>query len=1420
MTEIAQLGFSVSTGELEKGRAALEAMVPAAERASKASVALAQASLGNARAQLAVVQATEGATKADIAAADMAVKKANAVLAATRAELSHMNAVNLAAAGMSKEGNAARDAAAGIAAQGAAAEAAVGKLNRLGAAANDNINRMQSTPANIAAQFQDVGVTAAAGMSPFIIALQQGTQLSAAFAGGLGGIGGALKQMFSPLSLVTIAAVALIAYLIQLGMEYFNVGKKADEGAKIQRDYVEVLGDAKTSMNDLTKAAQDYANQQKKTNELTLDAAGNEAKLSAERLNGALALRIQLQAQLEADNRRIANLGSSPADMATMARFGSAAQQSAAINKAIDDNRKNITALTIAAGAATNKVAGLVAMLRADPSKMVAEGFDQQRQAVNNLNISYDEKIKRLTEIDKAERLVAEATRHHTRAVQEYGREIDLAQAKSIAQGAGFNVTSGLRTRAEQQWLYDHKRTAENPVALPGTSAHEKGRALDIGFGPGVTVESIKKAYDDMGVHLTKVLRETGHFHIEWATTTADRAAREHEAAAKRIQDAYDKAFAEIRDQIDQDLQAQSDLMAYQTSQQTIAAGNADLAGVFPSVGSKEMAAQRIKDVNDLAAAMKNLQDIVGKTDLGDGFGKFGSAIDDMASSLERMTKAHEAYIDVLTKDGATSKDIADAKKLDQQGQLNGQIALLHGAKSMFSQQSAAYKALDAMEKIAMARSLVSTAVHVAAGAAKIFGHLGPWAFPVVAEMIGVMASLGFSGSSSAQVAPPTAQELQDAAGTGSVLGDGKAKSNSIANSLDIVASNTNSQLEYSNEMLASLRSIETNISKLAGNVARQIGVSGSMFDTSKLNLGSSGSSGFLGLFASSTSRTLWDSGLKLVGSTVGSIVASGVQGSTYQIVQQIKKNSGFLGIGGGTKTTYETTTGSIDPSINSAIQDVVISLRNGLLAAANVFGIEGAAAIIDNFKVEIGTLSFKDMTGAQIEEQLNAIFSKVGDDMAGAILPSLVNIQQVGEGLFETFTRAAREYQVVDTSLESIGLKFGMVGVASIEARDRLVQLLGGLDKFTSATTFYHDNFLTDAQKMAPVMQSVSDEMDRLNLSGVDTIDKFKGIVDGLDLTTEAGASLYAALMNVAPAFSAVEKYQQKLIDDANALAAAQAKTTTTNDNLMVQLLTAQGHNDLATALKRMIDLNAITDDSTRSLTMQLYAAQDAAQKLSAAHDTLMTSYQRERGVLVGLSGDMHNLAASLLAVRQSIYANDNAKSITSVQSALASGDSSAASSAVSAYLSNARDSASSLVDFQRQMGVVASLVDGAIGNANSAAAGYDAQITLMDKQVGSLTDISNGVVSLKDAIDSYSALIVPPATEMVDLEREAAAAAAEFQKTMLDVTQAQTENAKASFQRLIELAAKLDTFLQRVEGDGIIVKGDPDQPVYTKAA
>ncbi|MFN3218090.1 MAG: M15 family metallopeptidase [Acidimicrobiales bacterium] len=60
-----------------------------------------------------------------------------------------------------------------------------------------------------------------------------------------------------------------------------------------------------------------------------------------------------------------------------------------------------------------------------------------------------------------------------------------LARAEALL-GMRIPIVSGLRTRAEQEALWANRHTNPYPVAVPGTSLHERGLAVDVplGFAP------------------------------------------------------------------------------------------------------------------------------------------------------------------------------------------------------------------------------------------------------------------------------------------------------------------------------------------------------------------------------------------------------------------------------------------------------------------------------------------------------------------------------------------------------------------------------------------------------------------------------------------------------------------------------------------------------------------------------------------------------------------------------------------------------------------------------------------------------------------------------------------------------------------------------------------------------------------------
>lgn len=115
----------------------------------------------------------------------------------------------------------------------------------------------QFATANVAAQFQDIAVTSAMGMSPLQIALQQGTQISGAFgnmgaAGAVKTLAGAFMALVSPVSLVTIAlvggAAAAIQYFAGLGSQAKSADDRLDE-------HLERITQIARGYDDVAKAA-------------------------------------------------------------------------------------------------------------------------------------------------------------------------------------------------------------------------------------------------------------------------------------------------------------------------------------------------------------------------------------------------------------------------------------------------------------------------------------------------------------------------------------------------------------------------------------------------------------------------------------------------------------------------------------------------------------------------------------------------------------------------------------------------------------------------------------------------------------------------------------------------------------------------------------------------------------------------------------------------------------------------------------------------------------------------------------------------------------------------------------------------------------------------------------------------------------
>jgi len=191
------------------------------------------------------------------------------------------------------------------------------------------------------------------------------------------------------------------------------------------------------------------------------------------------------------------------------------------------------------------------------------------------------------------------------------------------------------------------------------------------------------------------------------------------------------------------------------------------------------------------------------------------------------------------------------------------------------------------------------------------------------------------------------------------------------------------------------------------------------------------------------------------------------------------------------------------------------------------------------------------DLTGlATDSDKLGAItkfFEGVADSIAVELVPNLTKFQKEGESLSVTMERIVSNYASLDTMLAAVGTSFGAVGAGSIAARESFIAVNGGLTALGSGLSYFQQNFLSEAEQLAPVQKQLTDALKSMGVAGLTTNDQFKTYLLGLDKTTEAGATMFAQLLALAPAFNeitkATEAAAKAAADEAKAKAQAEAE-------------------------------------------------------------------------------------------------------------------------------------------------------------------------------------------------------------------------------------------------------------------------------------
>lgn len=569
-------------------------------------------------------------------------------------------------------------------------------------------------------------------------------------------------------------------------------------------------------------------------------------------------------------------------------------------------------------------------------------------------------------------------------------------------------------------------------------------------------------------------------------------------------------------------------------------------------------------------------------------FGSVGAAIGGLTTAMTgygRTQAAIAAQLKLSTKDagGDTTKIAkanAEAARASAQAQVQSYGNMASAAKGFFKENTTGYKVMEGAEKafraaeMAMAlQSMIKktffkegeVAANLSLNAAKLAGEAGTTAASTglaateasawgITAVVKAMASLPFPlnlaagaatlaavvavgakimGGGAGGGAATTFEDRQKAQGTGTVLGDDTAKSQSIADSLDRMEKYASLELDYQNSMLAALRNIESALGGAAKNVLQTVGITGgSAFGTQN-----SSSQSF---FGSDKSTTITDSGLKFAGS-FGSLRNGTASGIQYEDVTRTTDGGWF----GRDKTSNNTNTKALAADAMKPFSLIFNSMGDLLVDAGVKLGKDGGqlAAAINAIPVDFA-VSLRGLKGQDLADAIGAGVSVAFDKVTTQMFPQIAQFQKVGEGLGDTLVRVAADVQAVDSVFAAMGkaastvilgttetfgdtLRAGLsaLGPMSMEAKERLVEAAGGLDKFATSASSFMKNFYSEEDqraaskaRLAPLLATVG-----LSTEGAGAQKMFKDFVLGLDTSTAAGAKTYAMLMDVQQAFKDV---------------------------------------------------------------------------------------------------------------------------------------------------------------------------------------------------------------------------------------------------------------------------------------------------------
>ena len=348
------------------------------------------------------------------------------------------------------------------------------------------------------------------------------------------------------------------------------------------------------------------------------------------------------------------------------------------------------------------------------------------------------------------------------------------------------------------------------------------------------------------------------------------------------------------------------------------------------------------------------------------------------------------------------------------------------------------------------------------------------------------------------------------------------------------------------------------------------------------------------GLFGK-TSATVVGSGLTANSQSLGNILNGGLNLQQYADIATTKK-SWFS-----KSTTNSTQYASASKELENQFGLIFTGFYDSIVSASGALSAntEEVKKKLQDAIINIGKIDLKGLNGEQIQERLEAVLGAAADSLAQQGFAGLDDFQKVGEGYYETLMRVASSVEQASYYTEKLNVqaikytdilnKQGDVAAEIIrqsvllvegnknikggfydlvntfngtaeeltsfifQLRDLQDQLImtgknadyltssmilgaGGLDKLSSGLDAYFE-MLSPAEQAAELTRRLTKELAVFGKELPSDVKAFRNLVNGLDISTEAGQKLYGQIIALAPEFNDLQDALDSANSEVNAL-------------------------------------------------------------------------------------------------------------------------------------------------------------------------------------------------------------------------------------------------------------------------------------------